>query len=110
MTSSEDRPKTSFQSKADPNLALYEEQPMAVNTQPGSRDQFSLRSVQHRDRDGNIIGKTHLYPDAIQRTQSLTFLVDPDRSNPTRSRLERPLDTIRSFEAAIDNHRRQDRM
>ncbi|KAJ5226559.1 uncharacterized protein N7469_006565 [Penicillium citrinum] len=88
---SEDRPKTSFQSKADPNLALYEEQPMAVNTQPGSRDQFSLRSVQHRDRDGNII-------------------VDPDRSNPTRSRLERPLDTIRSFEAAIDNHRRQDRM
>lgn len=28
--------------------------------------------------------------------------VDPDRSNPTRSRWERPLDTIRSFEAAID--------
>ncbi|KAL9587113.1 MAG: hypothetical protein Q9212_000480 [Teloschistes hypoglaucus] len=27
---------------------------------------------------------------------------DPDRSNPTRPRLERPLDTIRSFEAAID--------
>ncbi|RYP45101.1 hypothetical protein DL769_011482 [Monosporascus sp. CRB-8-3] len=27
---------------------------------------------------------------------------DPDRSNPTRSRWERPLDTIRSFEAAID--------
>lgn len=26
---------------------------------------------------------------------------DPDRSNPTRSRFERPLDTIRSFEAAI---------
>ncbi|OQE16125.1 hypothetical protein PENSTE_c025G01778 [Penicillium steckii] len=88
---SEDRPKTSFQSKADPNMALYEEQPMAVNTQPGARDQFSLRSVQHRDRDGNIIA-------------------DPDRSNPTRSRMERPLDTIRSFEAAIDNHRRQDRM
>lgn len=33
----------------------------------------------------------------------LTFCVaDPDRSNPTRSRWERPLDTIRSFEAAID--------
>ena len=29
-------------------------------------------------------------------------LADPDRSNPTRSRWERPLDTIRSFEAAID--------
>lgn len=27
---------------------------------------------------------------------------DPDRSNPTRNRWERPLDTIRSFEAAID--------
>ena len=29
-------------------------------------------------------------------------LADPDRSNPTRPRLERPLDTIRAFEAAID--------
>lgn len=28
---------------------------------------------------------------------------DPDLSNPTRPRLERPLDTIRSFEKAIDN-------
>lgn len=35
-----------------------------------------------------------------------TFLptADPDRSNPTRSRWERPLDTIRSFEAAIDGN------
>lgn len=42
----------------------------------------------------------------------LTFLVaDPDRSNPTRSRWERPLDTIRSFEAAIDgNYKRQSYM
>jgi len=29
--------------------------------------------------------------------------VDPDLSNPTRPRMERPLDTIRSFEKAIDN-------
>jgi len=43
----------------------------------------SIRSLEHRDNDGNII-------------------TDPDRSNPTRPRLERPLDTIRSFEAAID--------
>ncbi len=28
--------------------------------------------------------------------------VDPDLSNPTRPRLQRPLDTIRAFEAAID--------
>lgn len=35
--------------------------------------------------------------------QSLTRSpADPDRSNPTRNRWERPLDTIRSFEAAID--------
>lgn len=29
-------------------------------------------------------------------------IADPDKSNPTRNRWERPLDTIRSFEAAID--------
>lgn len=38
---------------------------------------------------------------------SLSTIADPDRSNPTRNRWERPLDTIRSFEAAIDgNYRR----
>lgn len=31
-----------------------------------------------------------------------TSIADPDRSNPTRSRWERPLDTIRAFEEAID--------
>ena len=36
-------------------------------------------------------------------SDALTLLLaDPDRSNPTRARLERPLDTIRSFEAAVD--------
>lgn len=30
------------------------------------------------------------------------FPADPDLSNPTRPRMERPLDTIRSFEKAID--------
>jgi hypothetical protein len=33
--------------------------------------------------------------------------VDPDLSNPTRSRWERPLDTIKSFEAAIDGEYRR---
>ncbi|EKV06610.1 DUF2406 domain protein [Penicillium digitatum] len=84
-------PKTSLQSKADPNMALHEQEPTAVNLQPGSRDTFSLRSIQHKDRDGKLI-------------------TDPDLSNPTRSRLERPLDTIRSFDAAIDAHRKQQRM
>merc|ERR1711964_672341 len=44
-----------------------------------------IRAIQHRDNQGNPIA-------------------DPDRSNPTRSRWERPLDTIRSFEAAIDGN------
>lgn len=40
------------------------------------------------------------------KDQLLTNTADPDLSNPTRHRLERPLDTIRSFEAAIErNHR-----
>ncbi|KAJ5260555.1 hypothetical protein N7478_012160 [Penicillium angulare] len=79
--------KTPLQTKADPNTALYEAQPMAVNAEPGT-GAFSLRSIQHKDRQGKIIA-------------------DPDRSNPTRARLERPLDTIRSFEAAIESHRKQ---
>lgn len=37
----------------------------------------------------------------------LTETADPDLSNPTRNRLERPLDTIRSFESAIERHRRE---
>lgn len=35
-------------------------------------------------------------------TPLTTHIADPDKSNPTRNRWERPLDTIRSFEAAID--------
>ncbi|KAJ6035749.1 hypothetical protein N7540_000028 [Penicillium herquei] len=80
--------KNSLQTKADPNVALYEAQPM--DNQPGSQT-FSLRSIQHKDLNGNIIS-------------------DPDLCNPTRSRLERPLDTIRSFEAAIDAHHKRNHM
>ncbi|KAI9792544.1 MAG: hypothetical protein M1816_002064 [Peltula sp. TS41687] len=67
--------------KADPTLAMSEEEPASVAV--GNTSIESLRAIQHRDRNGNLI-------------------VDPDRSNPTRNRCERPLDTIRSFEAAID--------
>lgn len=35
-------------------------------------------------------------------TSCANFSAEPDKSNPTRYRWERPLDTIRSFEAAID--------
>lgn len=61
----------------------------------------ALRSIQHRDPLGNPIGK---FFTCILQHYSSTYhnLADPDRSNPTRSRWERPLDTIRGFEAAID--------
>ncbi|KAI1739274.1 hypothetical protein F4680DRAFT_141480 [Xylaria scruposa] len=68
-------------SKADPRMALNEREP-AMEAQTVS-ERPALRSIQHRDTLGNLIA-------------------DPDRSNPTRSRWERPLDTIRGFEAAID--------
>ncbi|EAW13646.1 DUF2406 domain-containing protein [Aspergillus clavatus NRRL 1] len=78
--------KTTLSSKADPNQALNEAQP--INNAVSGTPMFSLRSMQHRDKDGNVIA-------------------DPDQSNPTRNRLERPLDTIRSFEAAIEARRRE---
>jgi hypothetical protein len=68
--------------KADPNSAMNEVQPIAAALEKPTLQ--SLRSFQHTDVNGNPIA-------------------DPDLSNPTRSRWERPLDTIRSFEAAIDS-------
>ena len=60
----------------------------------------SLRSTQHLDINGNPISK---YSDfLLNRMNANNFPADPDLSNPTRPRLERPLDTIRSFEKAID--------
>ncbi|CRK31071.1 hypothetical protein BN1708_018623, partial [Verticillium longisporum] len=63
-------------------MAISEAEPAAVQAMTKS-SLAPLRAIQHRDSYGNAIA-------------------DPDRSNPTRSRWERPLDTIRSFEAAID--------
>ncbi|OAA80006.1 hypothetical protein LEL_03492 [Akanthomyces lecanii RCEF 1005] len=70
-------------SKADPLVAMYEAEPSMVAAMQADNSTASLRSFQHKDVQGNPIA-------------------DPDRSNPTRSRWERPLDTIRSFEAAIN--------
>ncbi|KAG0650917.1 Uncharacterized protein D0Z07_2759 [Hyphodiscus hymeniophilus] len=78
-----------LQSKADPSMAITEAEPckyLHAAAPAVAREASSLspiRAIQHRDNQGNPIA-------------------DPDRSNPTRSRWERPLDTIRSFEAAID--------
>lgn len=69
-------------SKADPTMAMNEAEPSAVAASERAL-LAPLRAVQHRDVFGVPIA-------------------EPDKSNPTRSRWERPLDTIRSFEAAID--------
>ncbi|OBR15302.1 hypothetical protein CH63R_00482 [Colletotrichum higginsianum IMI 349063] len=77
-------------SKADPTVAMSEAEPSAVQAMTKS-SLAPLRAIQHKDTTGNPIS-------------------EPDRSNPTRSRWERPLDTIRSFEAAIDGgYRDRDR-
>lgn len=56
--------------------------------------------MQHKDINGNVISSSTILSEPIRITKLVA--ADPDRSNPTRPRLERPLDTIRSFEAAID--------
>jgi len=70
------------ESKANPNSALNEAQPGAVAAFEKTTID-SIRNIQHKDAYGNPIA-------------------EPDLSNPTRPRWERPLDTIRSFEKAID--------
>ncbi|KAL1851118.1 hypothetical protein Plec18167_008809 [Paecilomyces lecythidis] len=72
--------KHNVQSKANPVMALNEEQPAALAFEKSTLR--SLSQMQHVDANGNPI-------------------TEPDVSNPTRYRYERPLDTIRSFERAI---------
>jgi len=67
--------------KANPNAAMNEAQPIAAQLEASTLG--SLRAIRPTDIYGNPID-------------------EPDISNPTRPRWERPLDTIRSFEAAID--------
>lgn len=61
----------------------------------------NIREYRHKDSYGNMIGEfvTILidWDDMLNEDTA-----DPDLSNPTRPRMERPLDTIRSFEKAID--------
>ena len=91
--------KSRMHTHADPTLAMQEMQPAAMALEKSNLQ--SLRAVQHKDRFGNPIGwwalTTH-----IKSHTDFTAAVDPDLSNPTRHRFERPLETIRSFEAAID--------
>lgn len=69
----------------DPSKAINELQPWQVN-QEKSRN--ALSSLNHKDIYGRPIA-------------------EPDLTNPTRSRWERPLDTIRSFQESIDRGYRQ---
>lgn len=73
--------KKKLNTKADPNMSMNEAQPSAVALEVSNLD--DLRIGTHMDFQGNLI-------------------TDPDRSNPTRPRLERPLDTIRSFQMAAE--------
>jgi len=61
----------------------------------------NIRTLQHRDQFGNVIGSLRT---GSCQAYTKSVIAEPDRSNPTRHRWERPLDTIRSFEAAIDNN------
>ena len=107
--------------KANPNAAITEVQPgtgfdwisiftatnkatVAVALQQSTL--ASLRSSTYADQFGNPIRKWLMYSGS-STAPSNSVIVEPDRSNPTRPRWERPLDTIRSFEAAIDSEYRQ---
>ncbi|KAF3919667.1 hypothetical protein ABW20_dc0105549 [Dactylellina cionopaga] len=72
------RDKKKMGKNVDPTRAITEEEPWAIAQQAGK----GISQIRHKDIHGNEI-------------------TDPDRSNPTRHRMERPLDTIRSFEKAI---------
>ncbi|EWC45225.1 hypothetical protein DRE_05952 [Drechslerella stenobrocha 248] len=72
------RDKRKMGKNVDPTRAITEEEPWAIAQQAGK----GISQLRHKDQYGNDI-------------------TDPDRSNPTRHRMERPLETIRSFERAI---------
>jgi len=74
--------------KSNPNAAMNEMQPIAQQLEKATI--ASLRSSQYFDMHGSPI-------------------TDPDFSNPTRRRTERPLETIMSFEAAIDREYKRQR-
>ncbi|KAL4960607.1 uncharacterized protein BDV14DRAFT_140765 [Aspergillus stella-maris] len=94
----EEKHRRSLQTKADPMLAMSEAQPNLVALEKSNLG--SLRSMQHKDQYGNVISM-FLPVAVVLKYQKLTRAGEPDLSNPTRPRFERPLDTIRSFEAAI---------
>ncbi|KAF8245962.1 hypothetical protein K440DRAFT_381131 [Wilcoxina mikolae CBS 423.85] len=72
--------KNKMTSTADPSRAITELQPFQVNQE---KPRQGLSQFSHKDVWGREIK-------------------EPDLTNPTRNRWERPLDTIRSFQESID--------
>lgn len=70
----------------NPNLSLNEAQPNEIALGTTSDATSTPPGYVHRDVYGNYLDEAHR-----------------DRSNPTRNRYERPLDTIRSFERAASH-------
>ncbi|RKF74364.1 hypothetical protein GcM1_240147 [Golovinomyces cichoracearum] len=94
--SHEEKEAKRLKTKTDPSMAMIEVEPFDVLEATAACNTKTtlapIRAIQHRDKFGNPI-------------------LEPDRSNPTRSRWERPLDTIRSFEAAVDgSYKRQSQL
>ena len=105
-----------MKTKADPTKALNEAQPGRFPTRNSTQYSANLwqqlaMPLRSRPSSQSAILNTAMprVISSVRCSHSLdaqavanTFTADPDRSNPTRPRMERPLDTIRSFEAAID--------
>lgn len=62
----------------------------------------SLRASTYKDVHGNQIGQSLSHGHYCATRFADQVAAEPDLCNPTRPRWERPLDTIRSFEKAID--------
>ncbi|TGZ81977.1 hypothetical protein EX30DRAFT_371172 [Ascodesmis nigricans] len=69
----------------DPTKAITELQPWQLSNEHNSK---SLSQLRHKDIWGNDIK-------------------EPDLTNPTRNRWERPLDTVRGFQECIDRQYRR---
>ena len=104
--------------KADPTKAINEAQPCTcaeqyvtkMKTFTEVRQRHGMLSKPPRSNPFEILstatqrGMSSVRDNRPFREKGVANLLtaDPDLSNPTRPRMERPLDTIRSFEAAID--------
>lgn len=109
--------KKRLNTKADPSKALNEATPgssipLFMTSHPTNqpRSGASTRTancgrftVDDAQRCGRQRDKSDSSVAVLDMTRILTLATaDPDRSNPTRSRMERPLDTIRAFNAAAE--------